>query len=108
VFIGWLNIYAAVYNEEYPAILDFSQRYGKQLIFIITAFVLALFVLLIDNRFYFFFAWFIYGGVMLLLLLVLFFGVFNHVSGVVNTENLALNREACELANGFSPTNTHI
>lgn len=74
VFIGWLNIYAAVYDEEYPAILDFSQRYGKQLVFIITAFVLALFVVLIDNRFYFFFAWFIYGGVMLLLVLVLFFG----------------------------------
>ncbi len=75
VFIGWVSIYAAVYDDRYSSILDFSQRYGKQLGWIIAALVLALFVTLIDNRFYFFSAWFVYGGIVLLLLLVLVFGV---------------------------------
>ena len=35
MFLGWLNIYSAVYNEEYSNIFDLSQRYGKQLVWII-------------------------------------------------------------------------
>ena len=38
--IGWVNIYAAVYNEDHSSIFDFSQRYGKQLIWIFAALVL--------------------------------------------------------------------
>lgn len=75
VFLGWINIYAAVYDEQHPGILDFSQRYGKQFTFILAALVIALFVTLIDNRFYLFFAWFLYGGVILMLLLVPVLGV---------------------------------
>jgi rod shape determining protein RodA len=74
VIIGWFNIYAAVYNEEHSKIIDLSQRYGKQFIWIITTLVIAVFVVVIDTRFYFFFAYFIYGGLILLLLLVLVFG----------------------------------
>ena len=74
VIIGWFNIYAAVYNEEHKDILDFSQRYGKQFLWIIASFIIAIFVVIIDNRFYFFFSWFIYGSVMLLLILVLVLG----------------------------------
>ena len=74
VIMGWFNIYAAVYNEEHREILDLSQRYGKQFIWIIAALVLAVFVVIIDNRFYFFFSWFIYGFLMLLLIAVLIFG----------------------------------
>ena len=74
VFLGWLNIYAAVYDEEHASILDFSQRYGKQFMWILAAILIALFVLLIDNRFYYFFTWFIYGAVILMLMLVLVFG----------------------------------
>ncbi len=40
VFMGWLNIYAAVYNTEHQNILDISQRYGKQLIWIGAALIL--------------------------------------------------------------------
>jgi rod shape determining protein RodA len=74
VTIGWFNIYAAVYNEEHKDILDFSQRYGKQFIWILAAIVLAVFIVIIDSRFYNFFAWFIYGILIFLLLLVLVFG----------------------------------
>jgi len=72
--MGWVNIYAAVYNEEHSGILDMSQRYGKQFIWILASLLLAVFIVIIDNRFYFFFSWFIYGACMLLLILVLIFG----------------------------------
>ncbi|MDX9728201.1 MAG: rod shape-determining protein RodA [Bacteroidales bacterium] len=72
--MGWLNIYAAVYNENHTSIFDLSQRYGKQLMFIIAALVLAVFVMVTDNKLWFFFAWFIYGFFMLLLVLVLVLG----------------------------------
>ena len=32
VILGWINIYAAVYNEDNQYIFDISQRYGKQLV----------------------------------------------------------------------------
>lgn len=72
--IGWVNIYAAVYNDEHKEIFDFSQRYGKQFIWIIAALLIAVFVVLIDIRFYYFFAWPIYGLVMFMLVLVLVIG----------------------------------
>ena len=74
ILMGWINIYAAVFNEEHAGLLDFSQRYGKQFIWIIASIVLAVFIIIIDNRFYFFFSWFIYGAAMLLLVLVVIFG----------------------------------
>ena len=72
--MGWINIYAAVYNEEHSGLLDFSQRYGKQFLWIIASLILAVFIVIIDNRFYFFFSWIIYGLCMLLLILVVIFG----------------------------------
>jgi rod shape determining protein RodA len=74
IIMGWFNIYAAVYNEERSGILDLTQRYGKQFVWMVAALVLAIFVVIIDSRFYFFFSWFIYGALMLLLILVLVFG----------------------------------
>jgi rod shape determining protein RodA len=74
MIMGWLNIYAAVYNEQHTSIFDMSQRYGKQLIFIIAAIVLAVMVMVTDNKFWFFFAWFIYGFFILMLILVLIIG----------------------------------
>ena len=32
MLLGWLNIYAAVYNDEHSNITDISQKYGKQLL----------------------------------------------------------------------------
>ena len=74
MIMGWFNIYAAVYNEEHKEILDLSQRYGKQFIWILAAIVLAVFIVIIDSRFYLFFSYFVYAGVVLLLVLVLLFG----------------------------------
>lgn len=79
VFIGWINIYSAVYDEQHQSIADFSQRYGKQLIWIITAIVLALVVILLDAKFYSTFAFPIYIGTLILLIAVLVIG--DEVSG---------------------------
>ena len=59
--MGWMNIYAAVYNEEHYVITDISQKYGKQLIWIITSIVLAIIILIIDENFYTAFAYLIFG-----------------------------------------------
>lgn len=74
VFLGWINIYSAVYDVEHQSIMDISQRYGKQLIWIGAALLIAFIILLVETNFYVFFSWFIYGGVIILLVLVLFFG----------------------------------
>ena len=42
VTMGWLNIYASVYNDEHQSITDFSQKYGKQLIWIASSIGLAI------------------------------------------------------------------
>lgn len=74
VFLGWINIYAAVFNEDHSSILDMSQRYGKQLIWIIAAFALAGVLILIDSKFYVSFAYPIYIVTILMLVAVLLIG----------------------------------
>lgn len=74
VLIGWISVYAAVYNEEHQSIFDVSQRYGKQLIWIGIALVLALLTLLIDDNFFPSLAYFIYGLFLFILFAVLVFG----------------------------------
>jgi rod shape determining protein RodA len=61
VLMGWLNIYAAVYNEEHQNIFDTSQKYGMQLIWIGSAAFIAIFILIIDAGFYTVFAYFFYA-----------------------------------------------
>ncbi|MCA1757053.1 MAG: rod shape-determining protein RodA [Bacteroidales bacterium] len=74
IFFGWINIYAAVYNEEASGIFDISQRYGKQFLWIVAAIILAFFVIITDSRFYIFFSYIIYVLVIASLLLVLLVG----------------------------------
>ena len=74
ILAGWLNIYAAVYNEEFESIFDTTQRYGKQLIWIGTAGIIATVILLIDERFFATFGYLIYGIIIMLLIAVLLVG----------------------------------
>ncbi len=74
VFIGWLNIYAAVYNESHNNIFDLSQEYGKQLIWMGIAFVVGFFIMLTDSKFFTVFSFSIYALVISLLIAVLLFG----------------------------------
>lgn len=74
MFIGWLNIYAAVYNEDHKSIFDFSQQYGKQLMWIGAAIFIAVLMINTDSKFFVAFAFPIYVGIVLLLILVPFIG----------------------------------
>ncbi len=74
VLMGWFNIYAAVYDEQHQSIFDISQKYGKQMIWIITAFILAVTILIIDADFYTVFAYSFYIAFLLLNFLVPFLG----------------------------------
>ena len=73
--LGWINIYAAVYDDSHKSILDFSQRYGKQMIWIVAALIIGFTILIIESNFFVFFTWFFYGLTIFLLILVLFAGV---------------------------------
>ncbi len=61
VLMGWLNIYAAVYNEDHQNIFDTSQKYGMQLVWIGSAAFIAILILIIDAGFYTVFAYFFYA-----------------------------------------------
>jgi len=78
VLMGWLNIYAAIYNPENPLWIGdagfFDTNAGKQLIWIGTTVVLIIAILVIDYRFYETTAFFIYGFFIFMLLAVLVFG----------------------------------
>jgi rod shape determining protein RodA len=71
---GWLNIYAAVYNEQHYSILDFSQRYGVQLLLILVSFMIGAAILIIDSKFFIVFSYLFYGITLSLLLMALLFG----------------------------------
>lgn len=79
VIFGWMNIYAAVYNDEHKSILDFTQNYGKQSIWIVFTFIIALMVLVIDGKFYAAFSYAIY--ILMLLLLLSTFAFAKNVKG---------------------------
>jgi len=74
IIFGWLNIYAANYNPEFPVFFDTGKEYFKQLVWIGLSLFFIGIILLTDSKFYVEFAYFFYGFTMLLLLAVLLFG----------------------------------
>ncbi|MBK7816623.1 MAG: rod shape-determining protein RodA [Sphingobacteriaceae bacterium] len=74
VLFGWLNIYAAVYNEAHSSIFDLSQKYGKQLLWIGGAAIIAFSVLLIDADFFTAFSYVFYGVLIVANIAVRFIG----------------------------------
>jgi rod shape determining protein RodA len=72
--IGWFNIHAAVFDPLHPSIVDMDTNYGKQFVFIISAVVLGMVILLLDSRFFTTLAPAFYGVTVLLLITVLVVG----------------------------------
>ncbi len=73
--LGWLNIFAAGYDEALnQSIWDTSLNSGRQLFFIIASAIIILGIIIIDSRFYEAFAYVAYAGILFLLLLVPVFG----------------------------------
>ena len=74
VLMGWVSVYASVYDESHSSILDISQRYGKQMIWILASGIIAFMIMLLDAKVYNAFAYIIYGLSILVLLAVLSIG----------------------------------
>ncbi len=81
MLMGWLNIYAAVYDPEANnSLFHFTSDFGqmplqmKQFMFMVASFLIILTILIVDMRFYETFAYIIFGVTMFLLLLVPFIG----------------------------------
>jgi rod shape determining protein RodA len=74
MLFGWVNIYASQYNEDIVMMLDFSTRYGKQLLFIGIASFVAFLILIIDWKFFYSLSYLFYLTIILLLIGVLFKG----------------------------------
>jgi rod shape determining protein RodA len=81
MLLGWLNIYAAVYDPVANSdLFHFTSNFGqmplqmKQFIFMVASLIIILAILIIDMRFYETFAYIIFGATMFLLLLVPFVG----------------------------------
>lgn len=74
VIMGWVSIYAAVYNDDHRSIFDLTQRYGVQIIWIGISFLLAISILLIDARYYHMFAYPIYWIGVVIMVGVMLFG----------------------------------
>ncbi len=72
--IGWFNIHAAVYDAENPGLFNLATNYGKQSIYIFTALIIGICILIIDSRFFISSAPIIYIVVILLLVAVLVVG----------------------------------
>jgi rod shape determining protein RodA len=79
VLMGWVSVYSSVYDETHSSILDISQRYGKQMIWIVAAGVIAFMIMLIDAKVYNAFAYIIYAISLIILLAVL--GIGTTISG---------------------------
>lgn len=72
IIFGLTTIYSVAFNEEYPNIFSFSEKYGKQIMWICIALFLGLMVFLIDSDIYKKFAFPIYLATLSLLVIVLF------------------------------------
>jgi len=71
-FFGWLNIYGASYTFDQTSIFDFSNRAGKQFVWILGSLVLGGVLLAIDYKTYDILAYVAYGLMIALLLITPF------------------------------------
>lgn len=74
VIFGWFSIFTASAGDDVTSMFDLSTRYGKQILWIGLAVVLALIILVIDAKFFSTFSFVFYFGMLILLIGVLLFG----------------------------------
>lgn len=74
LLFGWLNIYAANFDERSFNLFTISHEPGKQLFWIATSAVWVAIILIMDGKFYTTFSYLIYSIMMLLLIGVVLFG----------------------------------
>lgn len=74
ITMGWLSVFTASAGDDVSTLFDMSTRYGKQLMWIGLAVVLALTILVFDGKFFSTFSFVFYFGMLFILIGVLFFG----------------------------------
>ncbi len=74
VVFGVLSIYSANYVSGEGRFFDFSQRYGKQMIWLGVSILLIIIIFILDSKFFAFFAYPLYGVTILMLVAVVLFG----------------------------------
>ncbi|WP_113638727.1 rod shape-determining protein RodA [Nubsella zeaxanthinifaciens] len=72
--IGFVNIFSVRFDPDTSTAFNFSDEYGKQLIFVISALILGLSILLLDAKFFSVFAPIVYGITIIMLMAVLVVG----------------------------------
>ena len=72
MLMGLATVYSTAYNADSPNLFDYSQKYGKQVVWLLISLFLGLLVLLIDADIYRKFATPIYIFTLVLLVIVLF------------------------------------
>ncbi len=72
LIMGLATVYSVAFNEDAPSIFNFSEKYGRQLFWILFSLFLGLLVFLIDSDIYRRFAIPIYLSTLFLLVVVLF------------------------------------
>jgi len=77
LIMGLSTVYSVAYNPEHPSLFDFSEKYGKQIMWIGLSLFLGVCVFLIDSDIYRKFALPIYLFVIALLVIVLFMPAVN-------------------------------
>ncbi len=74
ISIGWISVYAAGYDFTNVIGSFFNHVYGRQLIWIGISAIVALAILIIDNKFYTALSYIFYGAIILLLIAAIFVG----------------------------------
>lgn len=101
VGFGWVNIYATTLTDETTSLLDFSTKYGKQLLWILLSFPLIIFVLFFNSKFFE-----RYASIMYLLSLILLIGVFifgKNINGAMSWYNFGgISLQPSEFAKAFT------
>ena len=101
MFFGWMNIYGASYNFDQTSIFDFSNRAGKQFVWMMGALLLGSVILLIDYKVWDVLAYIIYGIVLLVLLATPFLA--HSVKGSYSWLSLGpVSLQPAEFAKGFT------
>jgi len=77
LIMGVATVYSTAFNAEHPNVFDFSQKYGKQIIWVVVSLFLGLLVFLIDADIYYKFAVPVYLFTLALLVIVLFMPAVN-------------------------------
>ena len=101
VGFGWMNIYAASKTEENHQILDFSTKYGKQIIWIVLSIPLIVIILFFNSKFYEQFSSIFY--VISLIALILLFPFGKEINGAKSWFNFgAMSLQPSEFVKAFT------